>query len=112
MTSVFDIKSMMKVIATQHPNLKAECFYMDDAFVRPICLVGHALHQLGVKVPRDGNMERFRTLIQDGMIDLDIDVQDSEQYEAMMWIDRAQRAQDRGRSWGEALEMTHEAYGP
>lgn len=84
------------------------CMYADSRD-EPKCLVGHALHLAGVDISRlshptdlDGNIidTDIFTLHEFKKVDL--------ANEAAVVFDRAQRSQDSGETWGEALEAARD----
>jgi hypothetical protein len=67
---------------------------------RPQCIVGHALARASVDVTRLEEMrdEHLRDLYRDGKLPVVLSLG------ALIALDAAQRSQDRGRTWGAALD--------
>lgn len=113
---VEDLYAQVRIIAEEHPERiyhdyyaevfpeadHAECAYFLENGA-PGCIVGHALHRLGINAQ---DVEEMNTGI--GVTDLldsisYVDPMDRRQMSMVNWLTIAQSAQDRGEPWSSAI---------
>lgn len=89
----------------ENEKIGISCSYVWDG--RPSCIVGNALHRLGVSLDILGRFEMTTAAsVLDSLRYRKILVVDTETRQA---YDEAQTAQDDGRPWGEALAAAEES---
>lgn len=88
------------------------CSYLADALGNPEgqpCLIGQALRNLEVHVPRKHENTEIDTLLND--CEIDVVVSDPED---VVWLYQVQNQQDSGHSWGQSVryanQFDHEVY--
>lgn len=103
-------------LAKQYPDRIAKCEYVDGATGEPVCIVGTALHNLGVStsVLDDFGSDRFRAVVEATELchrlgagpEITFDLKDLQ----LSWVDFVQGKQDAEFSWGRAVGTTEHLY--
>lgn len=111
-----DLIAEVRKVAESNPNYvyygeKAQnmgafgCSYLADAFGdrdgQP-CLIGQALRNLKITVPKSHEHTDIASLLKE--CEIDVVISDSED---VKWLQRAQGRQDSGYSWGQAIHYAN-----
>ena len=97
---------IVRRLAAEHPDRHTICRYTNEDSTEPVCIIGHAVHELGVPLGSLAENQSMPTC--DALSLVKSSVLPSIQ--ELDWLSTVQFEQDNGASWSEAVQTADKLY--